>query len=376
VGRYRPTLSLSDDQRVRIAEWLSAHGTPQQVGLRCRIVLAAAAGNADLAIGRALGVNRHTATLWRRRFAEEGMDCLWEVASGRGRKPTYGADKVKEVVDATLQTKPKGMTHWSCRQMANSQGISKSTVSKIWRSHNIKPHRVKKFKLSTDPRFLEKLTDVVGLYLNPPEQAVVLCIDEKSQIQALDRTQPGLPMKKGRCGTMTHDYKRNGTTTLFAAIELLQGKVIGDCFKRHRHQEFLRFLRRLDREFPPELNLHLVLDNYGTHKTAEVEEWLKEHPRFVTHFVPTSCSWLNLIERWFSELTTKRIRRGSFHNVPALIDAINEFLDAWNEEPRPFVWAATAESIVEKLSGCRQTLEQIQAAQPLSPQRKRKRLSS
>jgi transposase len=360
VARYTPSLTLSSDQRGRIGEWLAAHGTPQQVALRCRIVLAAAEGKPDLAIARTLSVNRHTATLWRRRFAEDGLDCLWEVAAGRGRKPKYDADKVKALVDATLQTKPKGMTHWSCRQMAKSQGVSKSTVSKIWRSHNIKPHRVKTFKMSRDPKFLEKLTDVIGLYLNPPQHAVVLCVDEKSQIQALDRTQPGLPMKKGRCGTMTHDYKRNGTTTLFAAIELLEGKVIGDCYKRHRHEEFLRFLRRLDQEFPPELSLHLVIDNYGTHKHAEVQRWLQDHTRFVVHFVPTSSSWLNLIERWFRELTTKRIRRDSFHSVPALIDAINEFLNAWNEEPRPFVWTATVESIVEKLSGCRRTLEQIQ----------------
>jgi transposase len=376
VGRYTPALTLSGDQRERIEEWLAAHGTPQQVALRCRIVLAAAEGKGDLAIGRTLSVNRHTATLWRRRFAEDGLDCLWEVAAGRGRKPKYDADRVKTLVDATLQTKPKGMTHWSCRQMAKSQGVSKSTVSKIWRSHNIKPHRVKTFKMSRDPKFLEKLTDVIGLYLNPPQHAVVLCVDEKSQIQALDRTQPGLPMKKGRCGTMTHDYKRNGTTTLFAAMELLEGKVIGDCYKRHRHEEFLRFLRRLDQEFPPELSLHLVIDNYGTHKHAEVQRWQQEHPRFVVHFVPTSSSWLNLIERWFRELTTKRIRRDSFHSVPALVEAINEFLDAWNEEPRPFVWTATVESIVEKLSGCRQTLEQIQNGPSLRPQRGPKELSS
>jgi transposase len=368
------SLAVSIDDRSRIQEWLNAHGTPQQVSLRCRIVLAAADGKSDLAIASALGVNRHTVSLWRKRFGERGPDCVWEIAPGRGRKPKYGADKVKAVVDATLQTKPKGMTHWSCRQMASSQGISKSTVSNIWRSHNIKPHRVKSFKLSRDPRFIEKLTDVVGLYMNPPQHAVVLCVDEKSQIQALDRTQPGLPLKKGRCGTMTHDYKRNGTTTLFAAMDLLQGKVIGDCYNRHRHQEFLRFLRRLDREFPPGVTLHLVIDNYGTHKHAEVENWLRQHPRFVTHFVPTSCSWLNLIERWFRELTTKRIRRDSFPSVTALVEAINEFLQAWNEQPRPFVWTATVESIMEKLSGCRQTLEQIQP--DWSAKRRRKRVSS
>lgn len=376
MPRSTPIVTLSSDERTRIEELVAAHGTPQQVALRCRIVLAAAEGESDLAIASALNVNRHTATLWRRRYTEEGLKSLWEIAPGRGRKPVYGAEKVKTVVDATLQTKPKGMTHWSCRVMAANQGISKSTVSNIWRSHNIRPHRVKSFKLSRDPKFLEKLIDVIGLYLNPPQQAIVLCVDEKSQIQALDRTQPGLPLKKGRCGTMTHDYKRNGTTTLFAGMELLQGKVIGQCYKRHRHQEFLRFLRRLDQEFPSDVPLHLVIDNYGTHKHPEVGNWFRRHPRFVIHFVPTSCSWLNLIERWFRELTTKRIRRDSFPSVPDLIAAINEFLEAWNDQPRPFVWTATVESILEKLSGCRQTLDEIQPGRTIKTKRKARKLSS
>jgi transposase len=353
-------LALSADQRVQIERWLAAYGTPQQVALHCRIVLAAAQGGSDLGIAAGLDVNRHTVTLWRKRFAEHGLECLWEIAAGRGRKPIFGAEQIKAVVDATLQTKPKGMTHWSCRLMAERQAMSKSTISNIWRSHNIKPHRVKSFKLSRDPKFVEKLTDVIGLYLNPPEHALVLCLDEKSQIQALDRTQPGLPLKKGRCGTRTHDYKRNGTTTLFAALELLEGKVIGQCFQRHRHQEFLRFLRRLDSEFPPALSLHLVIDNYGTHSHPAVKAWLQRHPRFVVHFVPTSCSWLNLVERWLGELTAKRIRRDSFPSVPDLIAAIEEFLEAWNEKPKPFLWRATVESILARLSGCRQTLEQIQ----------------
>ena len=321
--------------------------------------MAAAAGHSDSAIARQLQVNRHTVILWRQRFLEEGKESLWEVAPGRGRKPTYGPEKIRSVVDATLQTKPKGMTQWSCRRMAESQGLSKSTVSNLWRSHNLKPHQVKTFKLSRDPKFLEKLTDVVGLYLNPPEKALVLCVDEKSQIQALDRTQPGLPMKKGRCGTMTHDYKRNGTTTLFAALEVLQGRVIGQCYERHRHQEFLKFLRRLEEEFPGDVRLHLVMDNYGTHKHPRTVAWLKRHPRFISHFVPTSSSWLNLVERWFGELTSKRVRRGSFFSVDDLQTAILDFLDAWNEDPKPFVWKATVESIQAKLSRCRQTLEQI-----------------
>ena len=372
-----PVLQISPAQEQQVREWLNAHGTPQQVALRCRIVLAAAQGQADSIIARQVGTNRKTVTLWRTRVAPKGLPCLWEVAPGRGRKPTYGPEKIKALVEATLQTKPAGMTHWSCRLMAKAQGVSKSTVSNIWRSHHVKPHRVKRFQLSRDPKFLEKLTDVVGLYLNPPQQAMVICVDEKSQIQALDRTQPGLPLKKGRCGTLTHDYKRNGTTSLFAALEVLQGRVIGQCFKRHRHQEFLKFLRPLDQEFPGPVPLHLVMDNYGTHQHPKVRAWLQRHPRFVPHFVPTSSSWLNLIERWFGELTSKRVRRGSFHSVEDLEKAIAEFLAAWNEHPRPFVWTATVESIHEKLSRCRQTLEQIQpgCTQPRS-RRGRKRLSS
>jgi hypothetical protein len=297
--------------------------------------------------------------LWRRRFLQEGKQSLWDVAPGRGRKPTYGPEKIKAVVDATLQTKPEGITQWSCRLMAQSQGLSKSTVSVIWRSHNLKPHRYKTFKLSRDPRFLEKLTDVVGLSLNPPQKAVVLCMDEKSQIQARDRTQPGLPLKKGRCGTMTHDYKRNGTTTLFAVFDVLQGKVIGQCYQGHRHQAFLRFLHRLDKEFPGDVSLHLIMDNYGTHKHPTIQAWLKRHPRFVPHFVPTSSRWLNLVKRWFGELTSKQVRRGSFFSVDDLQKAIMDFLEVWNENPKPFVWTASIESILAKLSRCRQTLEQI-----------------
>ena len=338
---------------------MSAHGTPQQVALRCRIVLAAAAGHTNLTISQAAGINPKTVALWRERFVEAGPEGLWEIAPGRGRKPTYGAAKIKKIVQATLSTKLPGMTQWSCRQMAHAQGVSKSTVSTIWRSHQLKPHRTKRFKLSRDARFLEKLTDVVGVYLNPPDQAVVLCVDEKTQIQALDRTQPGLPMKKGRLGTMTHDYKRNGTTCLFAALEVLQGTVIGQCYRRHRHQEFLKFLRRLDVEFPGEIALHLVMDNYGTHKHPHVQAWLTRHPRFVSHVVPTSSSWLNLVERWFGELTAKAVRRGSFPSVADLEAAITQFLEAWNEHPNPFVWTATVESIQAKLARCRQTLEQI-----------------
>jgi transposase len=351
--------SLKESDKEQLRRWTSAFGTPQQVALRCRIVLAASEGWSDYEIALKLETNRKTVMLWRKRFEREGPKGLWEVARGRGRKPTYGPKKIQSIVDMTLHSKPKGMTQWSCRTLAATQGVSKSTVNNIWQSHNLKPHRTKTFKLSRDASFLEKLTDVVGLYLNPPQQAIVLCVDEKSQIQALDRTQPSLPLKKGRSGTMTHDYKRNGTTTLFAALELLQGRVIGQCHARHRHQEFLRFLRRLDQEFPGQTPLHLVMDNYGTHKHAKVRAWLKRHPRFVCHFVPTGSSWLNLVERWFRELTSKRIRRGSFHSVADLKAAIEEFLAAWNDNPKPFVWTATVDSIIAKLSRCKQTLEQI-----------------
>lgn len=373
MPRVLPPLELGLADREQIGRWLDAHGTPQQVALRSKIILAAAEGQSDSFIAQELEMNRKTVVLWRARFEEKGVSSLWEVASGRGRKATYGAEKIKEIVDATLQRKPKGMTAWSCRLMAESQGVSKSTVSNIWRGHNLKPHRVKTFKLSRDARFLEKLTDVVGLYLNPPQEALVLCVDEKSQIQALDRTQPGLPMKKGRCGTMTHDYKRNGTTTLFAALEVLEGRVVGQCFQRHRHQEFLRFLRRLDKEFPGKTPLHLVMDNYGTHKHPNVKTWMKQHPRFIPHFVPTSSSWLNLVERWFGELTSKRVRRGSFGSVQELQKAILDFLETWNEKPKPFVWTATVESIQQKLARCRQTLEQIQPGCTLPRSRKRKK---
>jgi transposase len=374
MPRLSPVLSVSPHQQEQIERWLAALGTPQQVALRCRIVLAASSGNSEVQIASALNINRKTVRLWRDRFTREGLQGLWEIAPGRGRKPTYGPDRIKAVIDTTLQSKPKGSTHWSCRTLAADQGVSKSTVSNILRSHNLKPHRSRAFKLSRDPRFLEKLTDVVGLYLNPPDRAIVLCVDEKSRIQALNRTQPGLPLKKGRSGTMTHDYKRNGTTTLFAALDLLEGKVIGDFHKRHRHQEFLSFLRRIDRKFPGKTILHLVMDNYGTHSHSNVKAWLDKHPRFVIHYVPTSCSWLNLIERWFAELTNKRIRRGSFLSVDDLIAAIEDFLDAWNENPKPFVWTATVDSIVAKLARCRQTLEQIQPG--CTAPKSRKRLSS
>ncbi|WP_446773381.1 IS630 family transposase [Macellibacteroides fermentans] len=376
MARQAAPVSLSGPDRKELEKWVNAHRTPQQVAQRCRIVLAASEGKKDKDIAGDLQINFKTVALWRQRFLREGTDCLWEVAPGRGRKPKLTAEKIENIINTTLQTLPKGATHWSCRTMAEEQGISKATINRIWQSHGLQPHRIKGFKLSRDPKFLEKLTDVVGLYLNPPEKALVLCVDEKSQIQALDRTQPGLPLKKGRCGTMTHDYKRNGTTTLFAALELAQGKVIGQCYARHRHQEFLKFLKHLNTEFPAEMKLHMVLDNYGTHKHPKVKGWLQRHPRFVLHFIPTGSSWLNLIERWFGELTGKRIRRGIFVSVPALIAAIDEYCAAWNENPKPLIWTATVESIVEKLARCRQTLEKIKPGCTVYRARKGKKNNS
>src|ERR1700722_8482340 len=359
MPRATPRLAVTEDQEKQIQQWLAALGTPQQVAVRCRIILAAGRGESELAIASELEVNRKTVRLWRDRFLQEGLNGLWEIAPGRGRKATYNSDRVKALLEATLRTKPKGQTHWSCRLMATSQGLSKSTVSNLWRSHNIKPHRTKTFKLSRDPKFLEKLTDVVGLYLHPPDKAIVLCVDEKSQIQALDRTQPGLPLKKGRCGTMTHDYKRAGTTTLFAALHVAEGRVIGQCLPHHTNQDFLKFLRRLDREFPRTLTLHLIVDNYGTHTHPNVTTWLGAAPRFVLHFTPTSASWLNLVERWFRELTTKRIRRGVFHSVDDLVAAIETYLRETNKDPKPLVWTASVETILEKIARCKATFETL-----------------
>ncbi len=350
-------IDVSPEQRRTLERWVQASKTPQGVALRAKIILSASTGMANKRIAQELGTSRPTVIDWRRRFEEGGPAALTHIRAGRGRPVTLSADRVKAIVDATIQTKPKGATHWSRRTMAKAQGVSPTTIHRIWEAHGLQPHRTKRFKLSQDPQFTEKLTDVVGLYLNPPDKGLILCVDEKSQIQALQRTQPGLPMKKGRCGTMTHDYKRHGTTTLFAALNVLDGQVIGECLPRHRHQEFLRFLKRLDREFPTDMTLHLVLDNYGTHSESTVKVWLERHPRFQLHFTPTSSSWLNLVERWFRELTEKCVRRGSFASVPALTQAIEEYLAASNDQPRPFVWKATAEAILAKVNKCKSILE-------------------
>jgi transposase len=349
-------IELSDTDRSTLERWVRADGTPQGVARRAWVILRAAEGVSNSEIAREAGVSRPTVIAVRERFAADGPDGLAQVRPGRGRKPTIAAEKVAEIVELTLHEKPDGQTHWSCRTMAARSGVSPATVQRIWDAHNLQPHRVETFKLSTDKRFVEKLCDVVGLYLNPPEKAIVLCVDEKSQIQALDRTQPSLPIKPGRAGTMTHDYKRHGTTTLFAALNTLDGTVIGQCLPRHRHQEFLKFLRKLDREFPKRLELHLIVDNYQTHKHANVDAWLTKHPRFHLHFTPTSSSWLNLVERWFSELTNKAIRRGVFHSVPDLIAAIESYLANYNQDATPFTWTASIEDILEKISRARAAL--------------------
>ncbi len=348
---------IGEEHRPVLERWVGAQRTPQSVALRARIVLMASRGKSNSQIARELSVSRPTVIMWRSRFAQGGPQALTETKPGRGRKPVISAAKIEAIVHATTQTKPPGQTHWSCRRMAKAQGVSPATVQRIWDAHGLKPHRVRTFKVSNDPRFTEKLIDVVGLYLNPPEKALVLCVDEKSQIQALDRTQASLPMKRGRAGTMTHDYKRNGTTTLFAALDVLEGRVVGQCLPRHRHQEFLKFLRTIDREFPGERDPHLIVDNYRTHKHANVNAWLAKHPRFHLHFTPTSSSWLNLVERWFGELTDKAIRRGVFHSVPDLIEAIDEFLTAHNDDPKPFVWTASIDAILEKVGRCKAILE-------------------
>ena len=360
MPRKSLSVVLSEPEILRLEQWIRAGSTPQQVVLRARIILCASQGRSDQQIARELKVQRRTVALWRHRVREQGIGCVWEIAPGRGRKALYRQAQVARIVQTTLQTKPKGSTHWSTRTLARDQGVSKNTIHRIWQEHQLKPHLTKSFKLSRDPKFLEKLTDVVGVYLTPPQNAVVLCVDEKSQIQALDRTQPGLPLKPGRCGTFTHDYKRNGTTTLFAALQMVEGRVIGECYPRHRHQEFLRFLQRLNAEFPETTALHLILDNYGTHGHERVRRWLAKHRRFVLHFIPTSSSWLNLVERWFEELSEKSVRRGAFRSVADLEHAIREFMQAWNANPTPFVWTATVESILEKLARCRRRWEQVQ----------------
>ena len=352
-------LTISPPDRKRLERLVHDRNTPQKVVWRARIVLAAASGTKAGEIATAVGKSAPTIRRWRRRFMAKGVDGLLRDASRPpGLKP-LPAKKVQQVIDMTTQQKPPDATHWSIRSMAAAAGISRSSVQRIWRSHGLKPHRVKTFKLSRDPNFVAKLEDVVGLYLNPPDKALVLSVDEKSQIQALDRTQPGLPIKKGRCGTMTHDYKRNGTTTLFAALNMMDGTVIGRCMPRHRGREFLGFLKVIDQQTPAHLDLHLIVDNYCTHKTATVKRWLSRHPRFHLHFTPTSGSWLNMVERFFAEITQKRIRRGIFKSVAELEHAVMQYLDNHNARPKPFVWTKSAAQILEKVARAKQALESV-----------------
>lgn len=324
--------------------------------VRARVLLDAADGLGNKTVAARRGVTPVTVRAWRVAFEADGLSKWGRVEKGRGRKPSISDEKVAEIVELTTKTRPPGQTHWSTRTMAERAGVSKDTVRRIWNELGLQPHRVDTFKVSNDPRFTEKLIDVVGLYLNPPAKAVVLCMDEKSSIQALDRTQACLPMVKGRAATMTHDYKRNGTTTLFAALDVLTGKVIGQCLPKHRHEEFLVFLKTIDAEVPRGLQIHLILDNYATHKHENVRRWLQRHKRFHLHFTPTSSSWLNQVERWFRDLTEKNLRRGIFASVPDLIASIQAYLEAHNDNPKPYVWTATAEDILAKVQRARNTL--------------------
>ena len=354
--RTATPISICAEVRRQLVKYWRGRRVPKRLVERSRIVLMAADGEQNQVIAATLGLSRPTVQLWRDRFAAHGITGIEKDASRPGRKPKLSAAKVRQVIKATLETTPPNATHWSVRSMAKAQGISRMAVQRLWAAHELKPHLVRTFKLSNDPKFVEKLVDVVGLYMNPPDRALVLCADEKSQIQALDRTQPSLPLFPGRGGTLTHDYKRNGTTTLFAALSMLDGHIIAQCLPRHRHQEFLKFLNKIDRETDRELDVHLIIDNYCTHKHERVARWLKRHKRFHLHFVPTSSSWLNLIERWFREITDKRIRRGAFKSVPQLIQAILDFIEAHNADPKPFVWSAPVERILSKIAKCKEAL--------------------
>ena len=347
--RVARAVILNSEQRRQLEQLSRARSLPARQVERARIVLRAADGWRDKDIASELGITPEKAARWRNRFLKGGLDALQKDAPRPGRPHTVSPDKVQEIVHKTTQEKPTAATHWSTRTMAVAVGVSAATVRRIWQSNGLKPHLSRTFKVSKDPHFAEKLEAVVGLYLNPPEHALVFCVDEKSQIQALDRTQPGLPMKPGRCGTMTHDYKRNGTTTLFAALNVGTGEVVGACMSRHRHDEFLAFLRGLDRRVPAELDLHVIVDNYATHKHATVRGWLERHPRVHLHFTPTSSSWLNQVERFFAEITDKAIRRGVFRSVRELEQAITAFLAHRNQHPRPYTWTASVEAIMEKV---------------------------
>ena len=357
--RVAQAITLTDEQRGTLIKWSRGRSTPARLVLRAKIVLAAADGRENKDIAAELRCTRRTVGTWRNRFAEHGLAGIEQDAPRSGRAPAVRSDKEAEIIGKTTQETPPNATQWSTRSMAKAVGVSKDTVQRVWRDNGLKPHRTRNFKVSNDPQFVEKLVDVVGLYLNPPEHALVLSCDEKSQIQALDRTQKSLPLFPGRLKTLTHDYKRNGTTTLFAAIELAEGKIIAECMPRHRHQEWIKFLKKIDAETPPELDLHLIVDNYATHKHPKVQNWLKRHKRFHIHFIPTSSSWLNVIERWFRDITQNRIRNGVFKSVPDLIQAIQEYIAHHNANPTTFVWTKKAEDILAKVTRARAALNKL-----------------
>ena len=360
--RIATAIALKDDDVPTLQRWSRGRSTPARLVLRAKVILAAAQGKANDLIAEELGTDAGLVGRWRRRFAVGGLAGI-EKDAPRGGRPAKSRDRLtSKIIEWTTQRKPKNATHWSTRSLAAELGTSRAMINRVWRANGLRPHLTRTFKLSNDPEFVEKLTDVVGLYLNPPEHALVLSVDEKSQIQALDRTQPGLPLKKGRCGTMTHDYKRNGTTTLFAALNVAEGKLIGTCMPRHRHQEWIKFLKQIDQQTPAELDLHLIADNYATHKHPKVLAWLKRHPRFHMHFIPTSSSWLNMVERWFRDITDKRIRRGVFHSVEQLITAITDYIENHNEQSEAFIWTAGVEKILEKVRRARDVLDKVQSA--------------
>ncbi|HEV2039193.1 MAG TPA: IS630 family transposase [Casimicrobiaceae bacterium] len=344
--RVASAIELDETQREKLVKLAHSNTTEVRLARRAGIVLLAADGLDNREIAEMVGVGRIQVGRWRKRYATGGLKAIEQDLPRGGRKPKVDA---AEIVRLTTQTKPQGATQWSTRTLAAVAGVSDTTVQRIWQARGLKPHRVKRFKVSRDPRFVEKLEDIVGLYMSPPEHALVLCCDEKSQVQALDRTQPGLPIKPGRAATLTHDYKRNGTTTLFAAMNTLDGTVISRCEQRHRHSEWLAFLRQINRETPQDKSLHLICDNYATHKHPKIKEWLAKHPRFQVHFTPTSASWLNMVERFFRDITTERLRHGVFRSVPELIAAIQEYITLHNKNPKPFVWTAKANDILAKV---------------------------